>query len=189
MFSPALREYLRTEERETGWHVIMLSLCHSYVEEGLRVYKLGVVGNNCLRVGVLSYTHMDTGGCIAGSVAPVASNLDHNIQFVCGGLFCENTFMSEVPVHRTHNICWVMGIRKRSMKSQREYFFFSPARFKFNLKLSGCSCVIWGKCFCNESWCHNSALRSQIHLILYMPVRWEGKERLEKNWKKEKKKK
>lgn len=41
MFSPALGEYRHAEEKETRRHVIMLSLWHSYVEEGLRVRKLG----------------------------------------------------------------------------------------------------------------------------------------------------
>lgn len=50
------------------------------------MYKLGVVGNNCLCVRLLSYMHMDTGGCIAGSVTTVASNLDHNVLIICGWL-------------------------------------------------------------------------------------------------------
>lgn len=46
------------------------------------MHKSGVVGNNCLRVGLLSRVCMDASGRGAGSVTAVASNLDHNVPIV-----------------------------------------------------------------------------------------------------------
>lgn len=69
----------REGNRTTCHHVVTVP---QYVEVGLHVYKLGVVGNNCLGVRLLSYMHVDTGGCVTGSVTIVASNLDHNVLWL-----------------------------------------------------------------------------------------------------------
>lgn len=82
MFSPALRgasSHRREGNRTACHHAVTVP---QYVDEGLHVYELGVVGNNCLCVRLLSYTHADAGGRIKRSVTAVASNLDHKVLIV-----------------------------------------------------------------------------------------------------------
>lgn len=88
--SEGLSSRRRERNKTTCHHAVTVP---QYVEEGLRVYNLGVVGSNCLCVRLLSYMHLDTGGCIISSLTTVASNLDHNLH-KCRWLFEKYVFKS-----------------------------------------------------------------------------------------------
>lgn len=75
----------------------MSSRCHcaTVCGEGLRVYKLGGGGGNCLCVRLLSHTDLDTGGCIISSLKTVTRYLDPDVSLAA---------QSAVAVHGTSYI-------------------------------------------------------------------------------------